>query len=241
MSSVIYNRRAFIAGAIVCSAAPAFAAMPVPDSVSDPVARTVSAVEAIVGRFMKRAGTMAQGITAPKVFVSFTPQLSWLSEDGNSLHTVAWSQCPPEFQGFIADLVKGADMTPEAFFTEVFNAFLVPHEMSHFFDMRRGLFGEREKFYQGEVQANRVAVAFWLGELGGYKRLKTLMRTVQTVLDHLPNPVPAGQDRVAYFNTNYEKLSEDAAVYGWYQFRMFLDAWDMRASGDFKKLLAHSA
>lgn len=207
---------------------------------SDPAA--VSAVrievEAIVTRFMARASAFLPGTKSPKVVIAFTPQLSWIEEDGSAIHTAEWSQCPAGMQGFFASLLGDAPtMPPAKFFHEVFNAFLVPHEMSHFVDARRGHLKNGGDFYGGEVHANRVAVAFWLGEPGGKERIARLMDVVAQALVRMNSPVPQGADKAAYFNENYLALLDDASKYGWYQFRMFLDAWEKRQEADFGALV----
>lgn len=198
-------------------------------------------VETTVSRFFELGGDVTRSMTRPKVMVSFTPQLSWINESATEIHTVAWSQCPPPFQALIADWTKGAAMTPEAFFGEVFNAFLVPHELSHCIDFYRGVMDDRARLYQNEVHANRVAVAFWLAEKGGEDRMARLMKDCAVVLSNLQSPVPEGQDKIAYFNANYEALGGNPPAYGWYQFRMFLDAWDARAEANLQTLLLRKA
>lgn len=195
-------------------------------------------VEGIVSRFVDRACPILPTIKAPRVVVSFTPQLSWIEDDGSAIHTVEWSQCPPGMQAFFAGLLgDGPAMAPAAFFREVFNAFLVPHEMSHFVDARRGQLKNGGNYFGGEVHANRVAVAFWLGEPGGRERMARLMDVVAQVLGRMDSPVPAGADKAQYFNENYQALLDDASKYGWYQFRMFLDAWERRDETDFATLV----
>ena len=212
-----------------------------PQSVASDVAVIKGEVEAIVSRFMARAGAALSAFKAPSVVIEFTPELSWISDDANTIHSVAWSQCPPDFQGLIASWLGASSPMPAShFFSEVFNAFLVPHELAHFADVKRGYRGDRAKFFEGEVYANRVAVAFWLGEPGGRERMEKLMQTVAIVASHLPNPLPTGQDKIAYFNANYEALGSNPPAYGWFQFRMFLDAWELRDEKDFKALIERS-
>lgn len=67
------------------------------------------------------------------------------------------------------------------------------------------------------------------------------MRVVEIVEGNLPNPVPAGADKVTYFNTNYRDLGFNPPAYGWYQFRMFLDAWALRDEKDFIALISRTA
>lgn len=205
---------------------------------SSDVGAVQAEVEAMVARFMARASAVLPGVAAPKVVIAFTPQLSWIEEDGSAIHTVEWSQCPPDMQGFFASLLgETPALPPPQFFREVFNAFLVPHEMSHFVDARRGHLKNGGDFYRGEVHANRVAVAFWLGETGGRERMARLMNVVAQALARMDSPVPPGADQAAYFNEHYLALLDDASKYGWYQFRMFLDAWEKRDEADFDALV----
>ncbi|ESQ90477.1 hypothetical protein [Asticcacaulis benevestitus] len=231
------NRRIFISSVAALLASPAIAA----DNAAA-VGVIQAEVEQIVATFMTSAGDLVKGFTTPKVVVSFTPELSWIKPDGSEVHTVAWVQCPPDFQSFIASLLGDTPiMAPDVFFGDVFNTFLVPHEMSHFVDAKRDNLRNGGRFYDGEVHANRVAVAFWLSQTGGKARMERLMSAVEVVESHLPSPVPEGQDRIAYFQENYTKLGSDPAAYGWYQFRMFLDAWALRDEKDFKTLLEQGA
>lgn len=228
------DRRAFLASGLATALAVGQAANGSPLAIE--AARIE--VEAIVARFMARARATLPGVNVPMVVIAFTPQLSWIEEDGSAIHTVEWSQCPPGMQGFFASLLGDTPAMPAAvFFREVFNAFLVPHEMSHFVDARRGNLKNGGDFYRGEVHANRVAVAYWLGEEGGRERMARLMDVVEQALAHMVSPVPAGTDKAVYFNDHYRSLLGDASKYGWYQFRMFLDAWEKRDSDDFEALV----
>lgn len=230
------QRRAFLAFVAAVAASPCVARS------EDRVQPVQAEVEGIVTRFMTEAGPLVKDFKTPKVVVSFTPQLSWIEEDGSEVHTVAWSQCPPEFQAFITTLLGQPPVQePEVFFGEVFNAFLVPHEMSYFVDAKMGRLRNGGRYYDGEVHANRVAVAFWLTQPGGEARMEKLMTSVRTVQSNLPNPVPQGADPVAYFDANYQALGSDPAAYGWYQFQMFLDAWALKDRDNFRSLLAAGA
>lgn len=153
------QRRTLIAAAV------AVLAFPRTTQAEDESIRAIQAeVEDIIRRFLELAGPLAAGIAPPRAIVAFTPQLGWINEGGTEVHTAAWSRCPPPLQTFFSGLLGDpAPMAPELFFHEVFNAFLVPHEMSHVFDARRGRLRNGGRLYDGEVHANRVAVAFWMG------------------------------------------------------------------------------
>ena len=227
------DRRAFIALGV----ASAFARPSWAQDDAD-VSKVKAEVERIVAAFLEEAGAAAGGLQPPRVFVDFTPQLIWAEWPSNEVHTATWSQCPEPLRDSIASLLgDDAPMSPSEFFYEVFNGFLVAHEMSHLVDFAHGREHAPGSLYADEARANRAAVAFWLTQPGGRERLSRLMGVVETIWSRLPSPAPAGADAVAYFEENYEQLGASFEAYGWYQFRMFLDAWSARDSNTLAEIL----
>ena len=49
--------------------------------------------------------------------------------------------------------------------------------------------------------------------------------------------MPQGEDPHAYFEANYEKLSNDPAAYGWYQGAFMRAAWAEKDKADFCALV----
>lgn len=189
------------------AAAPAQA----PDPVRD-------AIQPIVTRFVERMKACGRTPAyVPGIVVDSRPTLISFYFGDRSIHASRWAEMPAEVQGLLAGwAAKGTmGLSPEQQFAEVFNSLLVPHELGHF----AGSLNGREKgqsFWDGEVYANRVAVAFWKGEPGA-ERLTQRLENYNAFLDALPNPVPSGDQPRAWFEKNYEKLGNDPAAYGWYQ------------------------
>ena len=96
------HRRTVLSALLAFAATPPRAAAPAP---SPAVTAVQHEVESLVALFMARARALLPGVAAPRVVVSFTPQLSWIEDDGSATHTVEWSQCPPGVPGFFASLL----------------------------------------------------------------------------------------------------------------------------------------
>ena len=59
------------------------------------------------------------------------------------------------------------------------------------------------------------------------------------VLQHAPNPVPAGQDPETYLNKNYEKLGPSSA-YPWFQSHMCVSALNEKPAATFTQAIAQT-
>lgn len=119
-----------------------------------------------------------------------------------------------------------------AIFADIFNSLLVPHEMGHWTQhlSRRALTLD---FWEMEVEANRLALAFWSLDPDQAQRLPARVEAFTGFLGDLPNPVPEGQTPRDYFNANYAALGADPAAYGWFQGAFMREAWDRRGEADF--------
>lgn len=133
----------------------------------------------------------------------------------------AWSQ-----QGTLG-------LAPEQMFGEIFNSFLLAHELGHYLEHMSGRLNAVD-LWQSEVEANQIAIAFWEQDAGQAERLPMRVENFNRFLEGLPDPVPAGEDSRAWFIANYDgRLSTDAAAYGWYQGAFVRTAWAQRADRDF--------
>jgi hypothetical protein len=81
-----------------------------------------------------------------------------------------------------------------------------------------------EDFYQDEIQSNRIAVAWWREHDPTY--LARLVADFRQIENHMPSPVPKGQDKIGFFVKNYDKLTNDPQAYGWYQLDLVIIAYD---------------
>lgn len=200
--------------------------------------------DALTARFVtqvRRCGFEPPQI--PKTIVQTTPQIIWYgnSEDKN-VHLPYWPDIPPELQQWMGNWAKAGTMglTPRQQFEEIFNSLLVPHELGHWLGDLGGRLAKMSH-WEGEVEANRIAVAFWSLDRADAARLPKRITNFTGFLGKLPNPVPKGQDVAEYFNSNYEKLGADPNAYGWYQGAFMRTAWSERGKWTFCDLVKRNA
>lgn len=194
---------------------------------------------AIIARF--DTALRACGVTppyVPGVVVDSMPSLVSFYTDDRSVHQSRWAEMPAEMQGMMGGWAAAGTLglTPEGQFAEIFNSLLVPHELGHFvasFDGRL----EREDSWTNEVLANRIAIAFWAQDTAGGAPIADRVENFNVFLSKLPSPVPEGENPHAYFESNYQALSNDAAAYGWYQGAFMRAAWAERESAGFCDLV----
>lgn len=217
---------------ISIAAAPA----PTPTPNPDPVR---ARIEPIVSRFAARMKACGRDLAyVPAVVVDSRPTLISFYLEDRSLHASRWSAMPSEIQGMIGAWAGQGTLglSPEGQFGEIFNSLLVPHELGHYAASLNGR-AKGQSFWDGEVYANRVALAFWKGEPGA-DRLAARLGNYNRFLEALPNPVPAGQQPRAYFEANYEALGSNPQAYGWYQGLFMREAMAAGAADDFCTITA---
>ncbi|MGD0630944.1 MAG: hypothetical protein ABR987_16575 [Terracidiphilus sp.] len=180
----------------------------------------------------------------PAIRIVTTPTISFYDEHG-TVTEARFKELPPPVQGvfnqwasFTSDQVSG-----ETLFRDSFYRFFFVHELGHWLQARvlsaRGRGEEKwpavdEDFYQDEIQSNRIAIAWWREHDVTYlDRLITGYRQIEA---RMPNPVPAGQDKLQFFNANYAKLGNEPDVYGWYQLDLVITAYD-RPKESFQQVL----
>lgn len=152
-----------------------------------------------------------------------------------------WDSLPPPIQGFLGAWAEheGSGLSGQALFERLFNDFLVGHELGHWLEHQAGRMASND-FYQGELDANRLAIAFAVADKGedaarDYVEDFGFLAT-------LPDPVPPGEDARAWFNANYDRIStSDPLAYNWFQGRLMRDAWAMRSAADFCALVRGAA
>jgi hypothetical protein len=184
-----------------------------------------------------------------KIRIYTTPPFSFYEK--RTVTEARYSELPPPVQNnfnqwaaFTSDEPSG-----EALFRDTFYRFFFVHELGHWLQARvfeakqpSGETGpeadehyfQDDDYYQREVQSNRIAVAWWREHDPKY--LSRLVADFRKIESHLPNPVPAGRDKVQYFIENYAKLGSDPALYGWYQLDMVIGAYD-QPSESFQQVL----
>jgi hypothetical protein len=197
-----------------------------------------SEAQAVVAAIVAEVNRVRGGPSAdvPTVEVRNTPQLIFFSRKANQIVVPSWADAPPGIRAVFATFAGGGDAEAERFFRLFFNRFLIAHEAGHWFQAH---VNRREAtLYENENAANRFAVAFWRTRPDGERFLAELERLATRAAANLPDPTPAGDDPVAYFNANYQALGRDPIKYGYYQFRFMRDALRDRARLDFASMVA---
>ncbi len=177
-------------------------------------------------------------IAPPKIIVVDVPSFGNYRSGSNELLTPAWSQMSEAGKQFFVRLA-GPGATEDAgrneFETSAHHWIFV-HEMGHWVEACKHASFEGNP-YGLELGANRLAGAYWREK---DPELLVHMRAIfGGVLQHAPNPVPAGQDVETYFNANYEKLGPSPA-YPWFQSRMCVTALDERPAPTFAQAIAET-
>jgi len=161
-------------------------------------------------------------IAPPSISVEDVPSYGQYDDEKNTLRTSDWSLLNPQEKEFAHRIAPpGADeASVRATFQDVAHRWIFIHEMGHWWQAcQKADVGSGRKPYAIEYEADRIAMAYW-NEIDPSVPSK-LMGIAQSVLDHAPNPVPAGQDVESYFNANYETLGPSPA-YPWFQAQMIV-------------------
>ena len=174
---------------------------------------------------------------APKVMLDADMKISYFSFADNTAHETEFAALPEPMQGLWnqwASYTKD-EPTGKALFDDMFHRFFFVHELGH------GIAGhvvaglpaselavvgknEASNKWETEITANRFAVAWYREHDPEYlERLVTDFRAIQA---KLPDPVPAGQDKKAFFTDHYVELGSNPLAYGWYQLQMVLVVYD---------------
>jgi hypothetical protein len=162
-----------------------------------------------------------------KTILNTTPYLIFFYKDAANIPL--WEQVIPEQKQFFYQLA-GSELEGKKMFGLFFNGFYLPHELGHAFEYK--LYGEIKGSYESEYFANTVAILWWKKQKR-HADLKSCYEAAKKMWSQLPNPVPEGQTIEAYFSENYEKATQDPFVYGYLQFKQFIDIYETKNLLDF--------
>lgn len=153
----------------------------------------------------------------------------WSENGERTANLPKWDQViEPQKQFFYQ--VAGSEAAGKDMFRLFFNGFYLPHELGHALeDITKGTL---KGSYQEEYFANKVGLLWWKKH-GKSKELKECYEFAKKVWAKLPNPVPAGSTMEEYFTANYQKASEDPFVYGYMQFKQFIQVYEDKSLPDF--------
>lgn len=191
--------------------------------------------ESIRDRFV--AAVRACGVEPafiPAVVVETRPSLVSYDTRDRAVRMSRWEELDEGMQGLMsAWAAEGTlGLSPDMMFDEIFNRFLLAHELGHYLEHMSGRLNAID-LWESEVEANRIAVAFWSSQPDEADQLAARVANFNGFLEGMPSPVPQGEDAHAYFVANYERLGSDAAAYGWYQGAFLRTAWAQRDERDF--------
>lgn len=170
----------------------------------------------------------------PGVTVTTNPGLVSFEARDKSVHLSRWEELPPPIQGLVTSWAKQSTMglAPKEMFGEIFNSLLVAHELGHYLEAMSHRLRTLD-YWTSETEANEIAIAFWSIDTGNEAPIAQRVTNFDTFLGSLPSPVPPGNDPHAYFEKNYEAISNNAAAYGWYQGAFMRTAWATRHQRSF--------
>lgn len=170
----------------------------------------------------------------PKIVVRTHPGMIAYFPGEQSVHLSRWADLPAPVVGTLsAWAAEGAlGLGAEQQFAEVFHSLLLPHELGHYLQHASGRLARLDR-WESEVEANRIAIAFWQLDPAEAQRLPARIDNFIGFLGNLPSPVPEGSEPREYFNANYERLGDDGPAYGWYMGGLMRTAWEERSRTDF--------
>lgn len=170
----------------------------------------------------------------PSVAVHYNPGIVSYTFADRTVHLTPWSELPAPLKGMMAGWAKAGTLglDPENQFREIFDTFLVAHELGHYLQMMSGRKAQLDR-WESEVEANRIAIAFWSRETGGGRSVATRVENITRFLGTFPNPVPEGTTPKDFFNTRYMQISSQPQVYGWFQGAFMRTAWAEHRNNDF--------
>ncbi|QBN19107.1 hypothetical protein [Flavobacterium nackdongense] len=162
-----------------------------------------------------------------KTVLHTTPYLIYFYKDAANIPF--WDQVIPEQKQFFNE-IAGSEAEGKAIFGLFFNGFYLPHELGHAFEYQ--LQGETIGGYQGEYFANTIAILWWRKQ-HREAELKQCYEAAKKMWAKLPNPIPVGSTIEEYFTKNYEQASQNPYVYGYMQFKQFIEIYENQNLPDF--------
>ncbi len=137
------------------------------------------------------------------------------------LQYARWQDLPREVQDLFISFLDGNILRGQRFYQLYFYWYNIAHEVGH---VLRGAYQkDRSSMWDEEMACNQLAVAYWRAK-GQSSRLLEMEREIRSILSLLPDPVPANEDRAAYFNKHFQEMGSDPAAYGHYQWSMVRSA-----------------
>jgi len=203
-------------------------------------AQLVNDGKSITADFMQRVKKVDAGLAIePKAILNTSPYLIYWDDSLQTANLPIWHQVIPDQQQFFIQLNGGNEAEGKRMFGLFFNGFYLPHELSHAIEWYLVFHVKKRKaqnYYFSEYFANTLAIHYWR-EKGRTRELEQCYQFAKKMTAQLPNPVPAGEDKINYFNNNYGKLSSNPFTYGYYQFAQFVEIYEKKTDEGFDGFL----
>ncbi|MBO9619903.1 MAG: hypothetical protein J7539_12815 [Niabella sp.] len=176
------------------------------------------------------------GLPPPKIVLDNPRSFGNYDRAENVLHTADWKTLPAEAKGRFESLARqmGQGAMPEDIFEKGVHQWIFIHELGHWW---RACQHQTALPYDEEMAANRIVTAFWREQDSSFMNFE--LSVFKGLIAHIPSPVPAGQSKRDFLNSNYNKLPGGPA-YTWFQSEMIVDAYNEKPLLTFKQAIAHS-
>jgi hypothetical protein len=219
-----------------------------PSLKTDPVLAQEKAIAAQVeGRAHIRGFKLKTKV--PEIRIDAGPTLSsYGSVKDNVVHEEYWEKVPaPEQASFNQWATNTTDEpTGRALFEDMFYRFFFVHELGHWMqiqvlDQRHDPMAARARKnsdtdrWQLETVANRISVAWWREHESAY--LAKLVKDFRAIEAKLPNPIPPGEAPKHFFTREYDRISTDPDIYGWFPLQMVILVYDEQPALSFQQAI----
>lgn len=204
-------------------------------------AKLVQDAKVVTDDFMQQVYKTDASLKAikPTAVLNTTPYLIFWDDSSQTANMPIWQQVIPQQKQFFIQLNQNNEAEGLRMFGLFFNGFYLPHELSHavewylvFHTKKRASQG----YYMSEYFANTLAIIYWR-QKGRTAELEACYKFAKQMIAQLPNPVPEGQDKIAYFNSNYERMTSNPFAYGYYQFSQFVEIYEKKTLPSFEEYL----
>ena len=174
----------------------------------------------------------------PSISVEDVPSFGQYNHWTNTLRTSDWTLLQPQEKALFVKLSGpgSTEVQVRQLFEVATHQWIFIHEMGHWVQECLGA-GSKRPRYHTEFEANRIALAYWR-EIDPTV-VRTMIPVFQSVVDHMPSPLPAGQNVETYFNANYQTLGPSPA-YPWFMSRMNVAAAEQTPAPSLAKVISEA-
>ena len=208
-------------------------------------ASLVQDAKIVTGDFMQQVYKADESLKTikPTAVLNTTPYLIFWDDSSQTANMPIWQQVIPQQKQFFIALNNNNEAEGLRMFGLFFNGFYLPHELAHAVEWHLVFHAKKRKsqgYYLSEYFANTLAIIYWR-QKGRTADLEACYKFAKQMIAQLPNPVPVGEDKIAYFNNNYMRLTSDPFAYGYYQFSQFVEIYEKKELPSFQTYVSSFA